>query len=97
MTAFPAQYAMASGLITLTPDALFFTPLLSSTAKVAIPSDAICGIKRTSPMRGLNVRWMRHHDDGTDEERVEKFLWVGDRDELFARLVAWGGHRWQKV
>lgn len=97
MTAFPAQYAMASGLITLTPDALFFTPLLSSTAKVAIPSDAICGIKRTSPMRGMNVQWVRHQDDGTDEERVEKFLWVGDRDELFARLVVWGGHRWMNV
>ena len=48
-------------------------------------------------MRGLNVRWMRHHDDGRDEERVEKFLWVGDRDELFARLVTWGGHRWMNV
>ncbi|KAH9919070.1 uncharacterized protein B0H18DRAFT_1029023 [Fomitopsis serialis] len=94
---FPAQYAMASGLITLTPDALFFTSLLSTTAKVAIPSDAIGGIKRTSPMRGLNVRWVRHHDDGQDEEREEKFLWVGDRDELFARLVAWGGHRWMNV
>ncbi|KZT65162.1 hypothetical protein DAEQUDRAFT_731786 [Daedalea quercina L-15889] len=94
---FPAQYRMASGLITLTPDALFFTPLLSSTAKVAVPSDAISSIKRTSPMRGLNVCWMRHSNDGQDEERVEKFLWVGDRDELFARLVAWGGHRWMNV
>lgn len=48
-------------------------------------------------MKGLNVQWVRHLDDGTDEERVEKFLWVGDRDELFARLVAWGGHRWMNV
>ncbi|KAI0961588.1 hypothetical protein AcW1_000635 [Taiwanofungus camphoratus] len=94
---FPAQYAKASGLITLTSDTLFFTSLLSSTAKLAIPLTNVLGVKKTGPMRGLDIHWMEAQEDGQMEEREGKFLWVGAQNELFARLVGWGGRRWAKV
>ncbi|PCH33659.1 hypothetical protein WOLCODRAFT_160244 [Wolfiporia cocos MD-104 SS10] len=94
---FPAQYAKTSGLITLTSDTLFFTTLLSTTAKLSIPLKDMLGVKKTGPMRGINVRWLYAGPDGETEEREEKFLWVGARNELFARLVAWGGRRWANV
>lgn len=94
---FPAQYKKASGLITLASDTLFFTPLLSSSAKLMIPLTHVLGVKKTGPMRGMNLRWVQSSQDGATEEREEKFLWVGARNELFARLVAWGGRRWANI
>jgi len=94
---FPAQYTKASGLITLTSDTLYFTSLLSTSAKLTIPLTDVLGVKKTGPMRGLNVRWAQSSLDGQREEQEEKFLWVGARNELFARLVAWGGRRWANV
>lgn len=35
--------------------------------------------------------------NGAPLEREEKFRWVGGRDEVFARLVGWGGRRWVKM
>ncbi|KAL6309947.1 hypothetical protein BKA93DRAFT_722328 [Sparassis latifolia] len=94
---FPAQYAKATGLITLTPTTLIFTSLLSNTARLSISTADILGVKKSGAMRGLNVRWMEVHDDGQGEEREAKFLWVGGRNELFARLIGLGGRRWAKV
>lgn len=95
---FPAQHAKAPGLITLTNTTLFFTPLMSSTAKVVIALSDICAVKKVGPMKGLHVRWM----DSVNErharaEREEIFRWVGGRDELFARLVGWQGRRWVRI
>ncbi|KIM85186.1 hypothetical protein PILCRDRAFT_5540 [Piloderma croceum F 1598] len=93
---FPAQHTSAPGLITLTPVTFFFTPLMSSTAKVTIAFSDLRGVKKTGLLQGLSLRWAETQDDkGTEKE--ERFIWVGDRDELFARLIGPNGHRWLKV
>ena len=97
LTAFPAQHSRASGLLTLTDSTLFFTPLLSSSAKLSIPLQDMLGAKKTGAMRGLNISWMKTEEDGHVEEHEEKFLWVGARSDLFARLVAVNGRRWSNV
>ncbi|KAJ7786296.1 hypothetical protein B0H16DRAFT_1489978 [Mycena metata] len=76
---FPAQHTSAPGLITLTTDTFYFTPLMASTAKVEIPLGSLRGVKKKT--------------DGVRKE--EKFRWVGGRDELFARLISTAdGKRW---
>lgn len=52
-------------------------------------------MKKTGIFKGLSVRWAEADRDGTEKE--EKFMWVGDRDELFARLIGPDGRRWLKV
>ncbi|KAJ7125590.1 hypothetical protein C8R43DRAFT_710389 [Mycena crocata] len=91
---FPAQHTSAPGLITLTSDKLFFTPLMASNAKVEIPLAQLRGVKKKSGIfSALTVSWL----DGQDD-REERFRWVGGRDELFARLVgAADGRRWIKA
>ncbi|KAJ7487588.1 hypothetical protein B0H11DRAFT_1805241 [Mycena galericulata] len=92
---FPAQHTSAPGLITLTTDALFFTPLMASTAKLAIPLTSLRGVKKKSSMfTALVITWVDVEGNG----REEKFRWVGGRDELFLRLVgAADGKRWIKA
>ncbi|KZT30570.1 hypothetical protein NEOLEDRAFT_1053072 [Neolentinus lepideus HHB14362 ss-1] len=91
---FPAQHAKAPGLITLTTTSFFFTPLISSTAKVVISLASIRAVKKVGPMKGLHIRGINGHSDTETEER---FAWVGGRDELFARLVSWQGRRWIRI
>lgn len=82
---FPAQHTSAPGLITLTAQTMFFTPLMASTAKVEIPLSNLRGVKKKSGIfTALTVSWVDEQGNG----REEKFRWVGGRDELFARLVA---------
>ena len=96
LPAFPAQHTSAPGLITLTPVTLFFTPLMSSAAKVTIAFSDLRGVKKTGLLQGLSLRWAETQDNrGTEKE--ERFIWVGDRDELFARLIGPNGQRWLKV
>ncbi|KAJ7103544.1 hypothetical protein B0H15DRAFT_812642 [Mycena belliarum] len=97
---FPAQHTSAPGLITFTTQTLFFTPLMSSTAKMEIPLASIRGVKKKSGIfSALTISWA----DTQGEAREDKFVWVGGRDELFARLVAGGttnftgGQRWMKA
>ncbi|KAJ7293566.1 hypothetical protein C8J57DRAFT_1269369 [Mycena rebaudengoi] len=91
---FPAQHTSAPGLITLTPDRFFFTPLMSSHAKIEIPLPSLRGVKRKSNIfTALSIRWV----DVEGDVKEEKFRWVGGRDELFARLVGTAdGKRWIK-
>lgn len=35
--------------------------------------------------------------NGEPLEREEKFGWISGRDEVFAKLVGWGGRRWVKM
>jgi GRAM domain-containing protein 4 len=35
--------------------------------------------------------------NGEPLEKEEKFGWVSGRDEVFAKLVGWGGRRWVKM
>lgn len=94
---FPAQHTSAPGLITITPITFFFTPLMSSTAKIAIAVSDIRGVKKTGLFKGLCLRWVEMQDDDNVIEKEEKFIWVGERDELFARLIGPDGRRWLKV
>jgi hypothetical protein len=69
---------------------------MSSTAKVTIAFSDLRGVKKTGLLQGLSLRWAETQDDnGTEKE--ERFIWVGDRDELFARLIGPNGQRWLKV
>ncbi|KAJ7169911.1 hypothetical protein C8R46DRAFT_1090503 [Mycena filopes] len=82
---FPAQHTSAPGLITLTADTFFFTPLMASTAKVEIPLGSLQGVKKKSGLfTALHITWI----DAEGVSREERFRWVGGRDELFARLIS---------
>lgn len=46
-------------------------------------------------MKGITITWAPEGlTDGGEEER---FHWVGDRDELFARLVGSDGRHWLRT
>jgi len=69
---------------------------MSSAAKVTIAFSDLRGVKKTGLLQGLSLRWAETQDNrGTEKE--ERFIWVGDRDELFARLIGPNGQRWLKV
>ncbi|KAN0100607.1 hypothetical protein V8E55_000591 [Tylopilus felleus] len=94
---FLAEYASFPGLITLTPSTLYFTSLAGTRARLVIPRDRVRGVKKSGLVRGLSLTWTPEElaDGG---EREEKFRWVGNRDELFARLVgSTTGGRWMTV
>ena len=88
--AFPAQ-RKGPGLITLTDAALYYTSLASSKPELSINLKDVLAVKKSGVTRGLKIRWV---ETESGEEREERFLWVGDRDNLFARLVGWNGRRW---
>ncbi|KJA29117.1 hypothetical protein HYPSUDRAFT_61151 [Hypholoma sublateritium FD-334 SS-4] len=93
---YPGQHGSTPGLLTLTHNALLFTPLISQTPKVVIPLTAVKGVKKAGLLKGLNIRW-DDSIDGLKEKKEDKFSWIGSRDELFARLVGSDGKRWMKV
>ena len=94
--AYPCQHPSGPGLITLTHNAFYFTPLMSQTAKISLSLAAVKGVKKTGFLKGLSLRWSETLD-GIQELKEEKFLWIGERDELFARLLGSDGRRWIKV
>lgn len=96
-TAFPAQHSSSTGIITLTPASVIFTPILPGVPKIPIELGSIRGVKKTGTLKGLSVRWEKVLGNGDKGEREEKFIWVGGRDELFARLVGWGGRKWVNI
>ena len=69
-----------------------FTPLLRQDAKIIIALTAIKGVKKVGMLKGLQVRW---NDASGDKE--DRFLWIGERDDLFARLVGSDGKRWIQI
>jgi len=83
-------------MITLTPRIFYFTPMLSQNAKVMIPMNAVKGVKKSGLLKGLLLRWV-DDIDGEPTVKEERFIWVSERDELFARLVGADGRRWVKV
>lgn len=96
-TAFPAQHTSAPGLITVTPTAFFFTPIMSANAKIIIPFDTLRGVKKMGVLKGLSLRWSETTQEDETVEKEERFRWVGGRDELFARLIGADGKRWMKA
>lgn len=76
---------------------LYFTPITSSSPDVTIKLEDVLGVKKSNVTKGLKVRWAETTPSGIMETNEERFLWVGGRDELFARLVGWNSKRWMKV
>lgn len=93
---YPAHHTSAPGLITLTATTVYFTTLASQQAKIIIPRETLCGVKKTGLMKGLLISWVGD-DEGHGKELEEKFHWVGNRDELFARLLGPDGARWMRI
>lgn len=92
-TAYPAQRGKTPGVITISTDNFYFTPLLSGP-KLEIPLGDIVGIKKATP-KGISIRVK---DAGQESgERKEKFMPVYERDELFGRLVGTGGKKWMRI
>lgn len=91
-TAYPAQYGKTPGVITISTNTLYFTPLLAGP-KLEIPMGDIVGMKKAAP-KGISFKVK----DASQEngERKERFLLVYERDELFGRLVGTGGKKWMK-
>ena len=85
------------GLISLTNTNILFTPLLSLDPKVVIPLNDLRGVKKAGVIKGLIVRWIGHTAPDVKIEKEEKFLWVGNRDELFARLLGTDARRWMRA
>jgi len=95
-SAYPAHHTSAPGLITLTATTLYFTALASQQAKLVIPCKNLCGVKKTGLMKGLSITWIEGEKE-RGREIEEKFHWVGNRDELFARLLGPDGARWMRI
>lgn len=97
LEAFPAQRGKGPGLITLTASTLYFTPITSSKPEFTIHLDNILGVKKSGVAKGLKIRWAEIGPNGLQEEQKERFLFVGDRDDLFARLVGRDATKWLKA
>ncbi|KAF8168110.1 hypothetical protein B0H34DRAFT_46392 [Crassisporium funariophilum] len=93
---YPCQHSSAPGLITLMHSTMYFTPLMWQNAKISIPLSDVKGVKKAGMLKGLHIRW-NDTSEGNKDSKEEKFLWVGERDELFARLVGSDGRRWMQV
>ena len=96
-------------MISLSNNALLFVPATSTKPKLRLALDDIQGVKKIgmTAMPGLSIKWKKGMDSASFNETredsamsgtlEEKFWWVGGRDEVFARLVAWGGRKWMHV
>ncbi|KAI6007424.1 hypothetical protein EDD15DRAFT_2153445 [Pisolithus albus] len=94
---FPAQHSSAPGLISLTATTMCFTSLTARHAKLVIPFSQVHGVRKTGLAKGLAITWVATDQDAQGVVKEEKFHWVGDRDELFARLLACDGGRWIRL
>lgn len=92
-TAYPAQYGKTPGVITVSTEKFYFTPLLGGH-KLEIPVEEVVGIKKAMP-KGISIRVKDTSQE--DGERREKFVLVYERDELFGRLVGTGGRKWMRI
>jgi hypothetical protein len=70
---------------------------MSANARITIALKDLRGVKKMGLLKGLSLRWRPSQDDSSVTEKEEKFMWVGDRDELFARLIGQDGRRWLKA
>ncbi|QRV94795.1 hypothetical protein RhiJN_22813 [Ceratobasidium sp. AG-Ba] len=89
----PANHKATPGSLTLNSEAITFTPLLKSTPRRVIPLEQIQGVKKTHHTSGLRIRYK---DDQKEQHEVV-LRFIPNRDEIFGKLVGWGGKRWRKV
>ncbi|CUA67494.1 short-chain dehydrogenase/reductase SDR [Rhizoctonia solani] len=89
----PANHKATPGTLSLNSEGISFTPLLTSHPRLRVPLQNIQGVKKTGHTNGLRVR----HLTGEGIEHEDVFRFIPSRDEIFGKLVGWGGKRWQKV
>ncbi|CAE6514626.1 unnamed protein product, partial [Rhizoctonia solani] len=89
----PANHKATPGTLSLNSEGIGFTPLLTSKPRLQIPLENIQGVKKTGRTNGLRVRHLT--EEGIEHENVFRF--IPNRDEIFGKLVGWGGKRWKKV
>ncbi|KAJ1302741.1 hypothetical protein OPQ81_003052 [Rhizoctonia solani] len=89
----PANHKATPGTLSLSSEEISFIPLLTSNPRLQIPLDRIQGVKKTRRTNGLRIRHLT--EKGIEHEDVFRF--VPNRDEIFGKLVGWGGKRWKKV
>ncbi|KAG8705650.1 hypothetical protein FRC09_002833 [Ceratobasidium sp. 395] len=85
----PASHKGTPGSLTLSSEAITFTSLLANISRLAVPLEQIQGVKKTRHTGGLRV----HYRDDEQMERELVFRLVSNRDEMFGKLVGWGGKR----
>lgn len=95
--AFPAHHSSALGLITLTSQMIHFSSLTNTHAEFNIPRSQLQGVRKAGVMEGLTITWIPNSSNVESSERVERFHWVGNRDELFVRLLGPDAGRWMRV
>ncbi|CEL56120.1 hypothetical protein RSOLAG1IB_07573 [Rhizoctonia solani AG-1 IB] len=88
----PANHKATPGMLNLNSEGISFTPLLSNKPRMQVPLECVQGVKKTNRTSGLRVRYL---SEGIEHEDVFRF--VPNRDEIFGKLVGWGGKRWKKV
>ncbi|QRV94788.1 short chain dehydrogenase [Ceratobasidium sp. AG-Ba] len=88
-----ASHEATLGSLTLDSEAIAFTPLLTSTPHQSILLEQIQGIKKTRHASGIRIRYKTK--EGDEHEVV--FRLISNRDEMFGKLVGWGGKRWRKI
>ncbi|KAF8602328.1 hypothetical protein BDV93DRAFT_545347 [Ceratobasidium sp. AG-I] len=89
----PANHKATPGTLSLDSESICFTPLLAHTPRLRIELEKIQGVKKTGRTNGLRIRHLA--DEGDEREVVFRF--IPSRDEIFGKLVGWGGKRWLKV
>ncbi|KAF8753805.1 hypothetical protein RHS01_06699 [Rhizoctonia solani] len=89
----PANHKATPGMLNLDSEGIKFTPLLTSKPRVQVSLERVQGVKKTGHTNGLRVRYLT--EEGLEHEDVFRF--VPNRDEIFGKLVGWGGKRWKKV
>jgi hypothetical protein len=85
-------------MITLTPTKLYFTSLVSFDPKVIISLHDITCVKKVGLLKGLDIFSSAVDPDGHKVDGEERFIWINNRDELFARIVSGDNRtRWTKM
>lgn len=81
----------------MTETTLLFTPITSLNPTLTVDLKTLVGVKRSGLAKGLRIRWCETLENGVVEEKEEKFLFVSERDDLFARLIGTQSRRWLAV
>jgi hypothetical protein len=69
------------GMISLTPTSLIFYPMLSSNAKVVIPLQDVCNVKKAGRMGGLKVKYVTR-EDGSLSAAASPRMSIDDKASL---------------
>ena len=62
--------------------------MASSRSRLTISLQDVIGVKKSGVLKGLEIVWSAPIMDGYKYEKAEKFKWINNRDELFARVIS---------